>query len=59
VTGALQSDQQFLDLVELDMVAGEPSYMVGKRVALRLQIRHVMTLGQVPNDFCGSALLPG
>src|SRR5712691_5563391 len=56
VSGALQSDQQLLNLVELNMVAGQPGDVVCERVALRPDIGYLVLPGQVPNAGRGSTL---
>jgi hypothetical protein len=55
VSGALQRDQQLLDFVELDIVAGQPGDVVGERVVPRPDIRDMVLPGQVPDNGRGGA----
>jgi hypothetical protein len=54
--GALQSNQQLLDLVELDMVVRLTGDVVGKGVVSRSDIGHVVLLGQLANVGRSSAM---
>jgi hypothetical protein len=49
VSGALQCDQQLLDLVEFDIIAGEARDVVGKSIAFRPNVGHVVLPGQIPD----------
>jgi hypothetical protein len=57
MAGSLQGDQYLLNLVQFDIVTGQPRNVVGQFISLRPDIGHVMPLGQLPTDRRGRALL--
>jgi hypothetical protein len=56
VPGALQSDEQALDLVKLDPIIGKSGDMVRERIAMPPDIGYVVLLGQLPNSDCGGTV---
>jgi len=49
VTTPLQSDQQLFDFIELHIVTCQPSNVIRKSIARRMDVRHMVLLGHLPN----------
>lgn len=59
VAGTLQGDQQILDIVETDVVAGKARDVACQRIRLRCDVRELMLGRHISNDNGGGSRCQG